>query len=134
MRNRRLSLSAVCVAASLVVLLAGCPFPKTPVKSASLTVSINNTINPRTLLPSISMDAASYTIEGAGPNGASFFRSTSGDPVTVEDLAFGTWTVTVNALNKDGIAIGQGQDVATVTTGQTATLEITVIPLGGTGT
>ena len=133
MKNRRLSVLAVCVAASLVLLLAGCPFPKTSVKSSSLTVSIKNQINPRTLLPPISMDTASYTVTGDGPNGASFSQSTSGDPVTVEGLTFGTWTVTVNALNADGTLIGQGQAVATVSIGQNTTLAITVIPLGGTG-
>ncbi|MFI5369184.1 MAG: hypothetical protein ACHQ1F_09245, partial [Spirochaetia bacterium] len=92
MKTRRLSLLAACLAASLVVLLAGCPFPKTSVKSSSLTVSIRNQINARTLLPPISMDAASYTVEGTRPNGASFSQSTSGDPVTVEGLTFGTWT------------------------------------------
>ena len=121
------------LAALLVVLLAGCPFPKTSVKSASLTVSITNNINARTLLPPISMDAASYTVDGAGPNGATFSQSTSGEPVTVEGLTFGTWTVTVNALNADGTLIGQGQAVATVSVGQDTTLAVTVIPLGGTG-
>ena len=133
MKNSRLSVLAVCLAASLVVLLAGCPFPKTSVKSSSLTVSIKNQINPKTLLPPISMDTASYTVTGDGPNGASFSQSTSGDPVTVEGLTFGTWTVTVNALNADGTVIGQGQAVATVTIGQNTTLAITVVPLGGTG-
>ena len=133
MRTRRLSVLAVCVAASLVVLLAGCPFPKDSVKKASLTISINNNINARTLLPPISMDAASYIVEGAGPNGASFSQSSGGEPVTVEGLTFGTWTVTVSALNAEGTVIGQGQDVATLSVGQDTTLAITVIPLGGTG-
>ncbi len=115
------------------MLLAGCPFPKSSVKSASLTVSINNNINPRTLLPPISMDAASYTVDGAGPNGASFSQSSGGEPVTVEGLTFGTWTVTVSALNAEGTVIGQGQDVATVSVGQNTTMAVTVIPLGGTG-
>jgi len=133
MKTRSLSLLAVCVAASLVVLLAGCPNPVASVKSASLTVSIKNNINARTLLPPISMDAASYTVIGDGPNGATFSRSTSGDPVTVEELPFGTWTVTVNALNARDTVIGQGQDTATVSPGQNTTLAITVTPLGGTG-
>ena len=133
MKIRSFSLLAVCVAASLVVLLAGCPFPKTSVKSSSLTVSIKNQINAKTLLPPISMDTASYTVTGDGPNGASFSQSTSGDPVTVEGLTFGTWTVTVNALNADGTVIGQGQAVASVSIGQNTTLAIAVVPLGGTG-
>ena len=53
--------------------------------------------------------------------------------MTVEGLTFGTWTVTVNALNADGTVIGQGQAVATVSIGQNTTLAITVVPLGGTG-
>ncbi|MHB8108072.1 MAG: hypothetical protein ACYDH4_11700, partial [Candidatus Cryosericum sp.] len=133
MKTRSFSLSAVCIAASLVVLLAGCPNPLASVKKASLTVSINNNINTRTLLPPISMDAASYTVTGAGPGGATFSQSTSGDPVTVEGLAFGTWTVTVSALNASGTVIGQGQAVAAVSMGQTATVTIIVVPLDGTG-
>ena len=78
MKNRCLSLVAVCVAASLVVLLAGCFHPGPSVRAGSLTVSIKNLINARTLLPPISMDAASYTVEGEGPNGASFSRSSGG--------------------------------------------------------
>ena len=80
MKNKTFSLVAVCVAALVVASLAGCFHPGGSVKAGSLTIAIKNAINARTLLPPISMDAASYTVEGTGPNGASFSRSSSCEP------------------------------------------------------
>ena len=135
MKARSSSLVAACLAAMLAAVLVGCPHPGMSARRGSLTVSIKNSINARTLLPAISMEAASYAVLGSGPNGASFSESSNGDPVTVSDLPFGTWTVTVNALNKDlpPTIIGQGQATASVTPGQAAAVTITVTPLGGSG-
>ena len=79
------------------------------------------------------MNAASYTVSGSGPNGQSFSQSTPGGPVTISNLAFGPWAVTVNALNAAGTVIGQGQGSATVNTGETTTITVSVTPLAGTG-
>jgi H+/Cl- antiporter ClcA len=73
----------------LAALLAACPNPVAPGKGSSLIVSINNNINTRTLLPAIDMIAASFTVSGTGPGGATFPQTTSGAPVTVDGLAFG---------------------------------------------
>ena len=119
---------------SAVLLLAACPNPVGSGKGGVLAVSINNNINARTLLPAIDMTAASFTVSGIGPDGSTFSQSTSGAPVTVQALAFGPWSVTVNALNGAGTIIGSGQAAVTVHTGQTAAVNITVEPLGGNGT
>lgn len=119
-------------AAVLLVLLAGCPLPG-PV-SGSLTITVADNINAKTLLPPISMDASVYTISGTGPGGSTFSRSTDGADVTVEGLAFGDWTVTVEARNSGDTVIGRGQKATTVHTGQTTTVAITVTPLPGDGT
>ena len=119
---------------SAVLLLAACPNPVGSGKGGVLAVSINNNINARTLLPAIDMTAASFTVSGTGPDGSTFSQSTSGAPVTVQALAFGPWSVTVNALNGAGTIIGSGQAAVTVHTGQTAAVNITVVPLGGNGT
>jgi hypothetical protein len=103
-------------------------------RGGSLSIQLTNNINARTLLPSIDMNAASFTISGTGPGGASFSQTTSGGSVTVSDLAFGSWSVTVNALNPGGTIIGSGQTTVAVHTGQTTTVDISVVPLAGNGT
>ena len=134
MKPKFLSFAALCAVVLLSALLAGCPNPVAPGgKGGSLTVTIGNSINARTLLPPIDMNAASYTVSGSGPNGQSFSQSTSGGSVTISNLAFGPWAVTVNALNAAGTVIGQGQGNATVNTGETTTVTIAVTPLAGIG-
>ena len=122
------------VLSSVVLLFTACPNPITSGKGGVLTVSINNNINARTLVPAIDMTAASFTVTGTGPGTATFSQTTSGAPVTLDGLAFGDWSVTVNALNSAGTTIGSGQATVTVHTGQTSTVNITVVPLTGNGT
>ena len=100
--------------------------------SGSLTVSINEAVS-KTLLPAISMDPASYLVEGSGPDGAVFSETINGTSLLVENLAFGEWSVTVTAYNAGSIAIGSGTGSATVQSNQTATAAITVTPFAGFG-
>jgi hypothetical protein len=118
-------------AAALLVLLAGCPLPGSV--SGSLTITVADAINAKALLPPISMDAEVYVITGAGPGGAAFSRSTDGPAVTVDGLAFGDWTVTVEARNAGDTVIGRGVETATVHTGETTPLSVRVTPLPGDG-
>jgi len=100
----------------------------------SLTVSMNDAVS-RSILPGISMNPASYDLVGAGPNGASFSQSvTGGNSLTLSDLAFGAWTVTVTAKNGSGTPIGQGNGTVTVMSNASASLSITVRPYDGFGT
>jgi 6-phosphogluconolactonase len=133
MNKKNLSWVAVCASALLVVLLAGCPSPIGTSKDGSLSIQLTNNINARTLLPQLDMTAASYSVSGTGPGGATFFQNSSGGPVTVNGLAFGSWSVTANALNAAGTMIGSGQATVTVHTGQTAFVALSVVPLGGNG-
>jgi 6-phosphogluconolactonase len=124
------------VALGVVLLLTSCPNPigSSGSRGGSLSIQLTNNINARTLLPPIDMNAASFTVSGTGPGGATFSQTTNGGSVTVGDLAFGSWSVTVNALNAGGTIIGSGQATVTVHTGQTSTVDISVVPLGGNGT
>jgi hypothetical protein len=127
-------IASACFVLVIVIILASCPNPNISDKGNSLTISINNAVNARTLLPPLDMNAASFTVNGTGPGGASFSQTTSGGPVTVTGLAFGSWSVTVNALNSAGTIIGSGQATVTVHTGQTTAVAISVVPLAGNGT
>ena len=134
MSRKYLALAGVVsVSFALVLGLAGCRSPVAPL-SGSLTVSIGNDINARTLVPSISMDPASYTVSGVGPDGATFSVSTTAGTVTVDTLPFGPWTVTVSAFNASSVLIGQGAKDVTIHTAQTAPVTISVTPLTGAGT
>ena len=120
----------------VVALLLGCPMPTLPGpggSGGSLTIQVGNHINSQTLLPPISMTPVSYTVSGTGPGGATFSQTTTGGSVTVNSLAFGSWSIVVNAMNADGTLIGSGQAAASVHTGQTTTVAISVVPLTGNG-
>ncbi len=103
-------------------------------KAGSLTISIGDGVS-RTLLPDLSMDPASYQVDGSGPGGASFSETVTGSSsVTVEGLAFGEWEVTVTAFNDEATAIGAATGTVTVHSNASATLELTVVPYDGFGT
>jgi hypothetical protein len=114
-------------------LLADCAPNPYDDETGSISVSIANDLNSRSLLPSIDMTPASFRITGIGPNGSSFDDGISGNSATIAKLAFGEWTVTVNALNNDAIVIGQGTEKVTVATNKTTFVEIKVLPLTGKG-
>jgi len=133
MRRSVFQVTAVFALALSLCLLVGCPMPVTPLAGGSLTITVADRVS-RTLLPAVSMQPASYSISGTGPNGTSFTQSTSSGSLTLSALAFGTWTVTVNALNSDGTLVGQGFGSAEVHTASTTTLAISVTPLAGSGT
>jgi hypothetical protein len=115
-------------------LLFSCLPPTPAVVDGALTVNFSaaGVVN-RTILPDVDMNVAAYTVTGAGPNEATFQVNTAQTSVTLNGLAFGDWTVTVEALNAAGIVIGSGTDVTTVHTGESSTVDITVTPLSGFG-
>jgi hypothetical protein len=104
-------------------------------EAGALTISFTPAgIANRTILPDTDMETAGYIVSGAGPNGASFQVETTQTSVTVNKLAFGEWSVTVEAVNAGGIIIGSGTQGTTVHTGQNSLVSVTVRPLEGYGT
>ena len=89
----------------------------------------------KSLLPSLDMTPASYTIKGYGPAGASFTQKVTGTSATISNLVAGAWSIIVEAYNGDAspTLIGSGTGTVAVTAGKTESLEITVIPLSGDG-
>ena len=134
--------------AAVALLVLSCPSPlnspspdppaKGDSREGSLTITVRDAIDARTLVPAISMTAASYTVVGVGPSGsgATFTKPITGT-LTVTNLVPGTWTVTVNAWNAangTGTMIGNGTQTTTVSPAQVTGLAITVAPLTGNGT
>lgn len=127
--------SALLVPASLLLVLFFSCLPPTTDTAGALTVSFSpsGVVN-RSILPDTDMNIASYVVTGSGPGGASFIAETSATSVFVNGLAFGDWIVTVEAKNGDGVVIAGGAGTATVHTGESSTVDVTVRPLAGVGT
>lgn len=102
--------------------------------TGSLMIDVNHSIQPLTLLPGIDMTPVQYSFHGSGPNGDSFDVDENDLPVFIYGLEAGEWTVTVNAMNADGIIIGQGGVTTTVQVSNTSTVIVTVVPVDGHGT
>lgn len=135
MRFPRISItiSFLGILALLALVFEGCASPLSSGKTGSLSIGLSGNVS-RTLVPGINMDAASYTVTGTGPGGAAFTEVSTGASVTKSGLAFGSWTIVVSALNASGTLIGSGSSTAEVITGETATVNVTVRPIEGTGT
>ena len=111
--NRVLMKVVLSIAVSF--LLVSCPAPVPGGQQGSLSVAINSSAVPnRSILPDTDMNPASYTVTGAGPGGASFKVEMTGLSATADHLAFGSWTVAVEAENADGIVIGRGVGIMDV--------------------
>lgn len=128
------SLGATMVVCLLIGFIGACFLPTAAVTEGSLSISIAEKVSARTILPTIDMNVDHYVVSGVGPGGATFSRTTSLElSVTVNKLAFGTWTVTVDAYNSGGVKIGSGTAEGYVHTSRTTTLYVTVAPLPGSG-
>ena len=87
----------------------------------------------KTLVPDLDMTPAEYRITGSGPEEQSFSETTQTPPLTIPGLRFGDWTVSVEALNADGILIGRCQEVVRIRSGITVTFSAVLRPLEGNG-
>jgi hypothetical protein len=139
--NRKLILAVATI--TLLGVILSCQNPLTPAglaakdpanKPGTLVVQINS-LTAKSLLPSIDMTPAKYILTGSGPSGSTFNAEATSSPAVITNLKFGDWTVTVDALNKDGTIIGRGQPTAPVTlhSGQNTSVTVTVKPLEGYG-
>jgi len=118
-----------------ILILAACPNPATaPGTGGSLSISISDRVS-MNILPGISMVPASYTITGSGPGGSTFSQTITGSSsATVNNLAFGSWTVTATANNASGTPIGSDTQTTVIHTNATTTLALSVVPFTGLGT
>jgi len=121
------------VSAVLVLTLTSCPSPAVPGgkdvsgPGGSLVISISEQVGNR---------LNAFTVTGVH-EAESFTQSlgSSVSSVTVSNLSFGEWTITVDAFNGDSppTLIGMGTDTVTVKINETVETTITVLPLGGNG-
>ncbi|MBU0956312.1 MAG: hypothetical protein KKI09_12860, partial [Spirochaetes bacterium] len=129
--KKRISILGI-IGIALMMALAACngPLDGLDKYTGTLLVAFGDATS-RTLLPGISMDIAEYEVSGIGPSGAEFVKKTSDSSLEIPGLVFGDWTLSANALNEDGTVIGTGSAAATVHTGTTTNVSITVRPYEG---
>ena len=101
-------------------------------EAGAIALSIS-TAGSKTLLPAIDMVPAGYDISGSGPGGRSFSQTTALTSIVIPGLAFGQWTITVNAKNQAGTLIAQGSATIAVQTGVQSPVTIVPVPLQGNG-
>jgi hypothetical protein len=95
-------------------------------------------LSPKTIVPPITMEIASYDIHGTGPDPLYDHFS---DPInttgllTLSALNPGLWTITVAAKNAAGTIIGHGQTEPPVllSAGLVTNAQIDILPLAGPG-
>ena len=121
-----------------LVLLAACSMPGLtnaghPSTGGAIEFQVNAS-DARILVPTLDMNIATYTYTGTGPGNATFSATALATGYTASNLVDGSWSVTVNGLNAAGTVIDTGTASVSVVTGQTATVNIVVAPLVGSGT
>jgi len=72
----------------------------------------------KTIVPVIDVDAASYDVNGTGPESKTFSAPGVTDLTVVQhSLAAGEWTITVDAYNAGAQHVGTGSLVVTIEPG-----------------
>lgn len=125
---------------TLIVFFTSCDIINSFILEAdrgSILIQFNDEdVENRSLLPELSMDIASYTVTGEGPDGTNFTEEVTGsDSFSRNDLIEGDWSISVEAYNGDAepVLIGQGIQEVTILAGQVTETGIEISPLSGTG-
>lgn len=132
MKIKLVKATTLMITLMLTIGLLNCSIEKDLMISGSLNLKIANKES-RTLLPELNMEVSSYKIIGNGPMSETFSKSTTDPTSTIDNLIVGEWTITVIALNKEGIEIGLGSESVTIQNNVISDLTIGITPLSGTG-
>lgn len=120
------------IGVTLLLFFLGCTIPETPTEG-SLSLTINNGIKAKTLVPDLDINPASYRIIGSGPQGSVFDENTTGTEVTIDYLRFGSWKINIEAFNAEGVLIATGKAEAAVHVEDATPVAITISLLDGMG-
>lgn len=100
----------------------------------SLTIKIEDDRAVRTILPAAEdLEAASYTVTGEGADGQWFCEEATSTPIIIDDLAEGTWSVTVDGYNGEELWIGSRTMDVMINSGQNTSETFILEPLTGEG-
>jgi len=115
--------------------LVGCQFILDLPKTGLLLIIDSENMESMTVTPEVVMEITSYDIKGSGPDEASFSDTGITDNIYERsNLPAGEWTITVDGKNSSGIVIASKSEAVLIVDGQTTTVNVTLVPLGGEGT
>lgn len=131
----------VLLLVSLVAIaFVGCEMSVTDEVTGTLTISLQDEVNSRSIEPILAMDVATFRISGTRAEssdsvGPVEILAESTDDYTFENVPIGLWTITIEAFNDDSTPakIGQGTNTIQVLGGVTNNVTVNVLPLDGTG-
>jgi len=89
----------------------------------------------RTLRPAETLlQIKTYSFALTGPEGATLIASSSATPKTLDDLAAGLWSVTVEAFNDTPVLLLSGSASFTIKAGKSTSVSVAMTASSGTGT
>jgi len=103
----------------------------------AVTIVINGGLfSAKTLVPAVSMVISTYDIRGTLDGGGDSFQETVpiDQSFSQGGLSPGIWTISVDAINADGVIIGEGETTAPIIAGSQTTVQIEIGPVSGNGT
>ncbi len=105
-----------------------------PTGSLSIKFAGNAGSAKKTTLPEIDMAQKSYKISGTCEDGSQFQLSTEYSEIEIEGLSIGTWDISAEAANQEGVFIAYGNGEVEIIEDQISILNITLTPYQGFGT
>jgi hypothetical protein len=118
-----------------VLALIGCNINEiSPSKTGSIELAFTNNVKARGFVPEYPMEISRYEISGSGPSDAKLEPfELDGHSTLINDLAPGTWEITVTGYNNLDKAIGEGVVFVSVIAGYTQSKTVFIEEIGGEG-
>lgn len=106
-----------------------------PALGGTVILNLEDTVTQRSILPSESMDIATYDIYGTHEDSSITFEELDvTGTITIESLETGEWTIQVDGKNALGSIIGTGSNTVTITPTSQSQVTVTIVPIVGQGT
>jgi hypothetical protein len=101
----------------------------------TILMSFDDGVTARSILPTQSMDIATYDINGAHEDGVDTFQELDATgSITITSLQTGEWTIQVDGKNAADDIIGTGSTTTIVNPSSQVTANVSVTPVVGNGT
>lgn len=116
---------------------ASCDVGLGPELGGTIRLSFDDGVTARTILPTQSMDIATYDIYGVHTDTAKTFEQLGvpvGSSIVISDMNTGEWTLTVDGRNAAASVIGTGSTTVIVNPASQVTANVNVVPIVGDGT
>ena len=134
MNRKPLKLVSVLVTLLVIFSFVSCEENNViPIGTLSITVSDSMT---RAIEPNIPLDVAKYEVSLLNSDGTSIVSKEldkSNPSLSQGNIPIGSYTVKVDAKNKDGVIIGTGSKSCVIEKDKTTEVSVTVSELSGTG-